>query len=60
LSEEELVARALAEREERAGAEKMRMTSTDPTEIWSDYTITNATSGRTYRVALRGWEPGES
>jgi SNF2 family DNA or RNA helicase len=38
----------------------MRLTSTSPEEIWTDYTITNAASGRTYRVALRGWNPGES
>ncbi len=60
LSEEELVAQALADREERAKSETMRLVSTDPDEIWTDYTITNAASGKSYRVALRGWERGES
>jgi superfamily II DNA or RNA helicase len=60
LSEEALVAQAIAEREERARTEKMRLASQDPDEIWTDYTITNAASGKTYRVALRGSKPGES
>jgi SNF2 family DNA or RNA helicase len=59
-SEEALIAQALAEREERACTEKMRLTSLDPQEIWSDYTVTNAASGKSYRVALRGWRAGES
>ncbi len=60
LPEDALVARALAEREERARTEKMRLVSLAPREIWTDYTLTNAASGKTYRVALRGWKPGES
>lgn len=60
LSDEALVAQALAEREQRARGEKMRLTSLDPQEIWTDYTLTNAASGKSYRVALRGWQPGES
>lgn len=60
LTEEALVAQAIAEREERARTEKMRLASQDPDEIWTDYTITNAASGKTYRVALRGSKPGES
>ncbi|MDB6158849.1 MAG: helicase, superfamily [Gammaproteobacteria bacterium] len=59
-SEEALIAQALAEREERARTEKMRLTSLDPQEIWADYTVTNAASGKSYRLALRGWRPGES
>ncbi|HEX6506008.1 MAG TPA: DEAD/DEAH box helicase, partial [Chloroflexota bacterium] len=59
-SEEALVAQALAEREERARTEKMRLTSLDTREMWTDYTVTNAASGKSYRVALRGWTPGES
>ncbi|MGC2461654.1 MAG: SWIM zinc finger family protein, partial [Steroidobacteraceae bacterium] len=59
-SEEALVAQALAERKERARTDKMRLASVDPQEIWADYTITNAASGKSYRVALRGWRPGES
>ncbi len=38
----------------------MRLVSTDPDEIWTDYAVTNAASGKSYRVALRGWERGES
>ena len=60
VSEEGLVAQALAEREERARIEKMRLTSVDSQEIWTDYTLTNAASGKSYRVALRGWQPGQS
>lgn len=59
-SEEALIAQALAEREERACTEKMRLASLDPQEIWADYTVTNAASGKSYRLALRGWRPGES
>lgn len=60
LSEAALVAQAIGEREERARTEKMRLTSLDPRQIWTDYTVTNAASGKSYRVALRGWLPGES
>jgi hypothetical protein len=60
LCEAALVAQAVSEREERARTEKMRLTSLDPEEIWSDYTMINAASGKSYRVALRGWLPGES
>ncbi|HTV79152.1 MAG TPA: DEAD/DEAH box helicase [Steroidobacteraceae bacterium] len=60
LSEEALIAQALLEREERARTEKMRLASVNPKEIWTDYTLTNAASGKSYRVALRGWRPGES
>jgi hypothetical protein len=35
-----LVAQALAERQERARTEKMRLVSLDPQEIWTDYTLT--------------------
>jgi len=59
-SEEALIAQARAEREERARTEKMRLSSLDPQEIWADYTVTNAASGKSYRVALRGWRSGES
>jgi hypothetical protein len=57
LSEDALVAKAIAERQERACSEKMRLTSHNPREIWTDYTLTNAASGKSYRVALRGWRP---
>ena len=32
----------------------------DPKALWADYLVANSASGRTYRVALRGWEPGDS
>lgn len=58
-SEDELVAQAIAEREERAAVEKMRVRAQDPETPWTDYTVTSKASGKTYRVALRGWEPGQ-
>jgi hypothetical protein len=60
LSEEELVNRALAEREERSRKEKFRLRSSDPRTPWTDYTITSEASGKTYRVALRSLERGIS
>lgn len=60
VTQDALVAQAIEERRERARTEKMRLTSLDPREIWTDYTLTNAASGKSYRVALRGWLPGES
>jgi superfamily II DNA or RNA helicase len=60
LEERELVERALAERAERAATEKMRVRAQDRSTPWSDYLVQSAESGRTYRVALRGFEPGES
>ncbi|MCL2641350.1 MAG: SWIM zinc finger domain-containing protein, partial [Phycisphaerales bacterium] len=61
LSDEQLVRRALAEREERAKTERMRVSRPDGSErIWGDYAVTNPASGKTYRVALRGRERGES
>lgn len=60
LGEKELVARAVAERDERSRKERMSIRSTDPKTLWTDYLVANATSGKTYRVALRGWNPGDS
>jgi hypothetical protein len=60
LSEEELAERALEERRERAQGEKMRLRSMDPSTPWTDYTVTSASSGKSYRVALRGAERGVS
>ncbi len=60
LDEEELVAKALAERAERAKIEKMAVRTADAERPWTDYTVTNRTSGKSYRVALRGLEPGVS
>ena len=55
-----MIARALADRAERAKTEKMTVQAADPTQPWTDYTVTNRLSGKTYRVALRGTEPGDS
>jgi superfamily II DNA or RNA helicase len=60
LDEQELIARALVERAERAATEKMRVRAQDRSTPWADYLVQSAESGRTYRVALRGFEPGES
>jgi superfamily II DNA or RNA helicase len=60
LSEEELVRRALEERRERARGERMRIVPVEREVLWTDYTVTSVLSGKSYRVALRGREPGES
>ncbi len=60
LGEEELIARALAERDERSRKEKFKLQSRDPQTPWTDYTVTSGASGKTYRVALRGSERGIS
>ena len=60
LSDKELVEQAIADRVERAKSEKMELRSIDSNKLWTDYTITNSSSGKTYRVALRGWERGDS
>ena len=36
------------------------MASQDPKEPWTDYVVTSQLSGKTYRVALRGEQRGES
>ena len=60
LSDKELVEQAIGDRVERARSEKMELRSIDSNKLWTDYTITNSSSGKTYRVALRGWERGDS
>lgn len=60
LSEEELVQRAILDRQKRAKVEKFRLQSADPKSPWTDYTITSGLSGKTYRVALRGDQRGQS
>ena len=60
LSEDELVAQALAERAERAKEETFRLHSRNSKKPWTDYMISSASSGKTYRVALRGEERGQS
>jgi superfamily II DNA or RNA helicase len=60
LEEGELVRRALNERLERARKQRMSVRSADARRPWTDYRVTSAASGRSYRVALRGRERGES
>ncbi len=60
LGEEELVAQALAERRERADEETFRLHSRNAKKPWTDYLLTSAASGKTYRLALRGEELGQS
>lgn len=60
LTEDELLRRVLADREERAATEKMTLRSLSPDQPWADYTITSQQSGKTYRASLRGFEPGQS
>lgn len=60
LSERELIVRALKERHERSKTERMTVRSSNPQKLWTDYIVTNLQSGKSYRVALRGWKRGES
>ena len=60
LSDSELNAMEVAAREKRANEEKMVVRSENPKTPWADYIVTNKTSGKSYRVALRGQQPGES
>lgn len=60
LTDEELIKQAIADRVERAKTEKMELKSINDSELWTDYMITNYSSGKSYRVALRGWERGDS
>jgi len=60
LSEAQLVEQALNDRRERARTEAMLVKAADGTDLWADYSITGKASGKTYRVALRGFERGQS
>ena len=60
LPEDRLILRMIAEREQRAVAEKMDLVSADKKMPWTDYRVTSRVSGKTYRVALRGLERGDS
>lgn len=60
LDEAALVERELAERAKRAKEERMSIETADATHPWSDYVVTNTASGKSYRVALRGTERGDS
>jgi len=60
LSDEALIKEAIDDRTQRAQTEKMRLQSCDPRTLWTDYILTSQVSGKSYRIALRGWELGES
>ncbi|MEY2724245.1 MAG: hypothetical protein RLZZ458_112 [Planctomycetota bacterium] len=62
LNDEELIEAALRDREQRAKDEKMevRVLDGDASTAWCDYLVTSRLSGRSYRVALRGTDRGES
>jgi ERCC4-related helicase len=60
IAEDALVRHAIEERRERAKTEKMRLQSADSDQPWTDYTVTSTLSGKSYRVAVRGLEPGQS
>jgi len=60
LSETALEREALAARQEKAETERMTVKPAVAGQVWTDYTVSNPASGRTYRVALRGLERGES
>ncbi len=60
LSDDELIKQAIEERLERARTEKMSLTSMSKNELWTDYAVINHASGKSYRIALRGWKEGES
>ncbi len=60
LNEDDLIQRAIAERALRAKQEQFRLMSKNSKSPWTDYVITSSTSGRSYRVALRGTERGDS
>ena len=58
LSETELLEKALADREKRAKEESLRVKSMDAGQIWTDYLVTNRSSGKAWRVALRDMTRG--
>ncbi len=59
-TEEQLIEQALEERRERAATEAMHVVASDPKSPWVDYTVTSKISGKSYRVALRGFDLGVS
>ncbi len=60
LTQDELLRRAIADRHQRAADERMILNSINPKTPWTDYTVTSRNSGKSYRVSLRGQEPGQS
>ena len=59
LTPEELLSRAMADREKRAASEGMTVRSTNKDRPWTDYIVTSRLSGRSYRVAVRGMKSSE-
>lgn len=60
LTVDELNQRAIADRTKRATEERMKVRSTNRERPWTDYLVTSERSGRTYRVALRSLNLGDS
>lgn len=60
LNQKDLIAHALKDRQMRAETEPMEIESMDPAQLWTNYRVTNSLSGKSYRVALRGWSRGDS
>lgn len=60
LTPQELRHRMMADREKRAAEEKMTVRAIHPDRPWSDYVVTSAGSGRTYRVAIRSLAEDDS
>jgi superfamily II DNA or RNA helicase len=60
MTDEELEHWALAQRLVRAREEKLAIQGWQEGKPWTDYTVLSAASGKTYRVALRGSDRGES
>jgi superfamily II DNA or RNA helicase len=60
LDHDQLLHRVLSERARRASEEKMTLRSSDPTQPFTDYVVTNAASGKSYKIALRGLGQGAS
>ena len=57
----EIIKRALSDREERAAKEDMELKGVDSAAgPWGDYRVLSHNSGKTYKVALRGLERGQS
>ena len=60
LDEETLVRQALEERAERARTERMTVRPARPEAPFGDFQVASTVSGKSYRVALRGGERGDS
>jgi hypothetical protein len=60
LSEKKLRERALHERNVRSQIEQYKIKTNDKATPWTDYLVSSEGSGKTYRVALRGKNNGDS